>query len=251
MEKLENVPYYLGNLSPEALRLQKYRNLSQDISYKKGWFDVQDESSQLVGLICNPQEEDLVMDICAGAGGKTMHIAALQKDSGNLIATDKYPDRLKELIIRAKRLGFRKIKLIPLEKIRKIYKEKADILLIDAPCSGTGVYGRHPDRKWELTENRLKAYIQEQAKILKDNAHLVRKGGYLVYATCSIIPQENNIQIQNFLKNHPEFEMVSIYKDLDDHGVRIKDHKDELDLQLLPHEYQSDGFYIAKLQRKN
>lgn len=250
MEKLAHIPHQLGNLSPDALRLQKYQNLSQEISYKKGWFDIQDESSQLVGLVCKPKEEDLVMDICAGAGGKAMHIAALQKDSGNLIATDKYPDRLKELIIRAKRLGFRKIQLIPLDRIRKIYKEKADILLIDAPCSGTGVYGRHPDRKWELTENRLSAYIQEQAKILKDNANLVRKGGYLVYATCSIIPEENSIQIQNFLQDHPEFEMISVYKELEDGGVRIKDRKNELDLQLLPHEYQSDGFYTAKLQRK-
>lgn len=250
MEKLEGIPHLLGSLSPDALRLDKYYNLSQNNSYKKGWFDLQDESSQLVGLVCNPKEEDTVIDICAGAGGKTMHIAALQKDSGNLIATDKYPNRLKELVIRAKRLGFRNIKLIPLEKIKKIYKEKADILLIDAPCSGTGVYGRHPDRKWELTEERLTSYIKEQANILNSNSNLVKKGGYLVYATCSIIPEENNLQVKSFLATHPQFELVSVYEDLEDHGIRMKERKDELDLQLLPHQYNSDGFYIAKMKRK-
>ncbi len=251
MENLSNVPFRLGALSPEALRLEKYQNLSQHPCYKKGWFELQDESSQLVGLVCNPKAEDLVVDLCAGAGGKTMHLAALQKDSGNLVATDKYPSRLKELVIRAKRLGFRHIKLIPIEKIKRIYKEKVDILLLDAPCSGTGVYGRHPDRKWELNEERLQNYINEQANILESNAFLVSKGGYLVYATCSIIPEENTLQIQNFLSKHPEFEMVSVYKDLEDHGIRIKGKQEKKDLQLLPHEYNSDGFYIAKMRRKS
>ena len=251
MEEFKDIHFRLGVLSSEALRLENYRNLSQHPGYKKGWFELQDESSQLVGLVCNPKPEDIVVDLCAGAGGKTMHLAALQKDSGNLLATDKYPSRLKELVIRAKRLGFRHIKLTPIEKIRRMYKAKVDILLIDSPCSGTGVYGRHPDRKWELSEDRLQNYISEQAKILETNAFLVREGGYLVYATCSIIPEENTLQIKNFLSKHPEFEMVSVYKDLEKHGIRIKERKDEKDLQLLPQQYNSDGFYIAKLKRKS
>jgi 16S rRNA (cytosine967-C5)-methyltransferase len=249
MEKFEDLRFQLGSLSPEALRLDHYTNLTQHPLYKKGWFDLQDESSQLVALVCNPKKEDLVIDLCAGAGGKTLHLAALQGDQSTLVATDKYPSRLKELIIRAKRLGIRNISLTPLDKIQKIYKGKADILLLDAPCSGSGVYGRHPDRKWELTEKRLATYINEQKLILEQNAALVKPGGYLVYATCSIIPEENGMQIENFLKKHPEFLPVPVAKDLSEHVIRIKESKDTMDLQILPHHYQSDGFYIAKLQR--
>ncbi|MEA2077262.1 MAG: RsmB/NOP family class I SAM-dependent RNA methyltransferase [Candidatus Marinimicrobia bacterium] len=248
MEKLANTPFSLGSLSSEALRLDKYSNLTQNPAFKKGLFDLQDESSQLVALICNPKKDDIVIDICAGAGGKTLHLAALQGDQPTLIATDKYPNRLKELVIRAKRLGIRNIKLTPIDKIRSFYKGKADILLIDAPCSGTGVYGRHPDRKWELTEERLSFYINEQSSILNKNAHLVKEGGSIVYATCSIIPEENIVQVDQFLESHPEFKLVSVYDDLKEHAIRIPDHNDKY-LQILPHHFQSDGFFIAKMKR--
>ncbi len=248
MEKFNNIPYHLGNLSSDAIRLEKYHNLTQNPAFKRGLFDLQDESSQLVAHVCNPKKEDTVIDICAGAGGKTLHLAALQGDQPTLIATDKYPNRLKELIIRAKRLGIRNIKLTPIDKIRSIYKEKADILLIDAPCSGTGVYGRHPDRKWELTEKRLTFYINEQNSILNKNAHLVKKGGSIVYATCSIIPEENCKQVEYFLASHPEFELVSVFDELKEHAIRVPDQKD-MYLQILPHHFQSDGFFIAKMKR--
>ncbi len=248
MRKIEDLPFKLGILSPEALRLEKYVNLSQHSAYKKGYFDLQDESSQLVGYICNPGKNDLVIDLCAGAGGKTLHLAALQGDSRSLIATDKYPDRLKELILRAKRLGIRNIQLTPIDQVQKKYKAQADILLIDAPCSGSGVYGRHPDRKWELTQKRLDFYINEQRNILEVNHHLVKKGGYLVYATCSIIPEENNIQVDSFLQKHPNFKLVSVFKDLQEQAIRINETNGKY-LQILPHHYQSDGFFIAKMKR--
>ena len=249
MEKLKDITFHLGTLSPDALRLDKYTNLSHHPSFKRGLFDIQDESSQLVAHVCNPKPNDIVLDICAGAGGKTLHLAALQGDTRNLFATDKYPSRLKELVIRAKRLGVRNIQLTPMDKIRKNYTGKTDILLIDAPCSGSGVYGRHPDRKWELTEERLNNYINEQKKILDQHADLVKSGGHIVYATCSIIPKENNVQIENFLKSHPEFELVSLNKDLKEHAIRIPEHKEKY-LQILPHHFQSDGFFIAKIRKK-
>jgi len=248
MQKIEDLPFKLGTLSPEALRLEKYSNLNQHPAFKHGLFDLQDESSQLVAYVCNPRKNDLVIDLCAGAGGKTMHLAALQGDSSSLIATDKYPDRLKELIIRAKRLGVRNIKLTPIKQVREKYKAKADILLIDAPCSGSGVYGRHPDRKWELTDSRLDFYTNEQRHILENNHDLVKVGGYLIYATCSIIPDENHLQVENFLQKHSNFKAVSVFEDLQKHAIRIN-HTKEKYLQILPHHYQSDGFFIAKIKR--
>ena len=249
MEKLQDIPFQLGAISSDALRLDRYTNLSHHPAFKKGLFDLQDESSQLVAYVSDPKPNDIVIDICAGAGGKTLHLAALQGDKPNLIATDKYPSRLKELVIRAKRLGIRNIQLIPMEKIRATYTGKTDILLIDAPGSGTGVYGRLPDRKWELNEERLSTYIAEQRTILDQNAQLVIPGGHLVYATCSIIPDENNLQVDNFLKDHPEFELVPIDSDLKKHAIRIPG-QGQTYLQILPHHFHSDGFFIAKMRKK-
>ncbi len=249
MEKMKDIPFQLGTLSPDALRLDNYANLTQNPIYKNGLFDFQDESSQLVAFICNPKNDDIVVDLCAGAGGKTLHLAALQGDKPSLIATDKYSNRLRELGFRAQRLGIRNIQLRPIEKIHEQYKEKISILLIDAPCSGSGVYGRHPDRKWEFNEDRLSFYLKEQRSILHENASLVKTGGYMVYATCSIIPEENSGQIQHFLSTHPEFELVSVFKELKEHGIRIPHEPTDMYLQILPHQFQSDGFFISKLKR--
>ena len=251
MEKLKDIHFQLGALSPDALRLDTYANLTQNPLYKNGMFDFQDESSQLVAFVCNPKKNDIVVDLCAGAGGKTLHLAALQGDMPSLIATDKYSNRLRELGFRAKRLGIRNIQLRPIEKIHEQYKGKINTLLIDAPCSGSGVYGRHPDRKWEFSEERLAFYIKEQRSILNENAVLVKSGGHLVYATCSIIPEENNLQIDTFLSTHPEFELVSVYDDLKENGIRINHKPADKYMQILPHVYQSDGFFIAKLKKIN
>ncbi|MCF7833193.1 MAG: RsmB/NOP family class I SAM-dependent RNA methyltransferase [Candidatus Marinimicrobia bacterium] len=249
MEKLKDIPFQLGNLSPDALRLDTYANLTQNPLYKSGFFDFQDESSQLVAFVCNPKKDDIIVDLCAGAGGKTLHLAALQGDMPSLIATDKYSNRLRELGFRAMRLGIRNIQLRPIEKINTLYKGKVNTLLIDAPCSGSGVYGRHPDRKWEFNEERLTYYIKEQRSILAENASLIKPGGYLVYATCSIIPEENVKQIEHFLSTHPDFELVSVYDELNEHGIRIQHDPSDKYLQILPHQYQSDGFFISKLKR--
>jgi 16S rRNA (cytosine967-C5)-methyltransferase len=249
MEKLQDIPYHLGELSSDTLRLEKYANLTHHPLYKKGLFDIQDESSQLVAHICNPRKSDIVIDLCAGAGGKTLHLAALQGDKPTLIATDKYPSRLKELVIRAKRLGIRNIQLTPLKQIKETYRGKTDMLLIDAPCSGSGVYGRHPDRKWELNEERLSFYIREQEMLLNEHVDLIKKGGHLVYATCSIIPDENEMQITKFLDKHKDFELVSVNEDLKEQAIKIPERDDKF-LQILPHHFQSDGFFIAKMKRK-
>ncbi len=249
MEKLKEIPFQLGTLSPDALRLDTYAKLTQNPLFKDGFFDFQDESSQLVAFVCNPKKDDIVVDLCAGAGGKTIHLAALQGDMPSLIATDKYSNRLRELGFRARRLGIRNIQLRPIEKIHEQYKGKINILLIDAPCSGSGVYGRHPDRKWEFNEERLAFYVKEQRSILKNNAALIKPGGYLVYATCSIIPEENGKQIEHFLSTHPNFELVSVYDELKDHGIRIPHDPSDKNLQILPHQFQSDGFFVSKLKR--
>ena len=238
-----------GNMAPDALRSDKYIQLSGHPLYRKGFFEFQDESSQLVGYVCNPKEHDLAIDLCAGAGGKTLHLAALQKDKGRIIASDLYAERLKELKVRAARAGINSLALTGLRNIQNTFRAKADILLIDAPCSGSGVYGRQPDRKWIFTPEKLDHYVGLQRDLLDKHACLVKTDGYLVYATCSIIPDENEKQVEYFLSNHPEFMLVPVTNDLKAFGIQFPSDAINTMLTILPHYFKSDGFFIAKMKR--
>ena len=239
-----------GNISPDALRMDKRSNLNQHSMYRRGMFEFQDESSQLVAFVCNPKKDDVVIDLCAGAGGKTLHLASLRSDSGTLVATDRYPKRLKELARRAKRAGLQHISLMSFDEMLPRFVEKADILLIDVPCSGSGVYGRHPDKKWELSKEKLQNYLRIQHDILNDYAKLVKPGGFLVYATCSIIPDENEKQVETFLSQHPEFALYSVYKDLSAYGIQISHDNSSKMLSILPQHFLSEGFFISKMIKK-
>jgi 16S rRNA (cytosine967-C5)-methyltransferase len=190
-----------------------------------------------------------VIDLCAGAGGKTLHLAALQKDKGRIIASDLYADRLKELKVRAARAGINSLALTGLRNIQNTFRAKADILLIDAPCSGSGVYGRQPDRKWIFTPEKLDHYVGLQRDLLDKHACLVKTDGYLVYATCSIIPDENEKQVEYFLSNHPEFMLVPVTNDLKAFGIQFPSDAINTMLTILPHYFKSDGFFIAKMKR--
>ena len=224
------------NHYPNALKLKERANVFSTEAFKKGHFEVQDASSQLVAEFLNVEPGMRVIDACAGAGGKTLHLAALMENKGQIIALDIYENKLNELKRRAKRNGAHNIenRVIDSTKVIKKLYDKADRVLIDAPCSGLGVLRRNPDAKWKLQPEFIEKIKGTQQDILQQYSRMVKVGGQLVYATCSILPSENQKQVERFLKS-----------DAGEHFVLLKDKN------VLAHQSGFDGFYMALLERKN
>lgn len=220
---------------PDALRLKKRVNLFKKESFQKGLYEVQDASSQLVAPFLKIEPGMKICDICAGAGGKTLHLSALSKNKGQILAMDIYKHKLIQLKKRAKRNSAFNIetKLIENNKSIKRLKGKIDRLLIDAPCSGLGVLKRNPDSKWKLQPDFLNKIKDTQSKILKQYSKLIKENGKIVYATCSILPSENEHQINNFLKSEEG-----------------QDFKLEEEKKISPLSSGFDGFYMARLSLK-
>ena len=219
---------------PDALKLVKRHNVFRTEVFKKGWFEVQDASSQLVAAFLEVRPGMKVVDTCAGAGGKTLQLSALMQNKGSLIAMDIYESKLKKLKIRAKRNGVHNIDLRLIESTKPIkkLKEKADRLLIDAPCSGLGVLRRNPDTKWKLQPDFFENIKKIQQQLLQDYSKILKPGGKMVYATCSILPSENQDQIAAFLASEKG------------QGFRfVKDNS------ILAHQSGYDGFYMALLEK--
>lgn len=219
---------------PNALKLKERANVFQTEAFKNGFFEVQDASSQMVAEFLNVEPGMRVVDACAGAGGKTLHIASLMENKGQIIALDIYKNKLDELKRRAKRNGAFNIETRAIEStkvIKKLY-DKADRVLIDAPCSGLGVLRRNPDAKWKLEPEFIETIKKTQQEILQQYSKMVKSGGYLVYVTCSILPSENQEQVDKFL--------------LSDSG---KDFKFVKDKKILAHQSGFDGFYMALLEK--
>ena len=219
---------------PFALKLIERANVFKTEAFKKGWFEVQDASSQLVAAYLDVKPGMKVVDACAGAGGKTLHLSALMENKGALIAMDIYESKLKKLKIRARRNGAHNIdmRLIDSTKPIKKLKEKADRLLIDAPCSGLGVLRRNPDSKWKLEPEFLDKIRGTQQHILQEYSKMLKPGGKMVYATCSVLPSENQAQIETFLvsKAGQSFNLIK-------------------DKSILAHQSGYDGFYMALLKK--
>lgn len=230
----ENIETYSDEKYPNALILKERANVFITKAFKEGWFGVQDASSQKVAPLLDIQPGMRVVDTCAGAGGKTLHIADIMQNKGQIIAMDLYESKQKQLKIRAKRNGVFNIeyRIIDSTKIIKKLHEKADRVLIDAPCSGLGVLKRNPDSKWKLQPEFLDEIRKTQEEILNSYSKIVKPGGKLVYATCSILPSENEKQIEKFLKT--------------DFGKNFKFIKDE---KVLAHKSGFDGFYMCLLER--
>ena len=217
---------------PDAVQLEQKKNVFITSAFKDGLFEVQDASSQKIGELLDVSEGMRVVDVCAGAGGKTLHLAALMKNKGQIIALDIYEWKLAELKRRAKRAGAHNIetRMIDDNKVIKRLHEKADRLLIDSPCSGLGVLKRNPDSKWKIDQDFIDRIRKEQEKILQDYAKILKKGGKMVYATCSILPSENNEQVATFLKNNEGYTLIKEEKVMPSSGF--------------------DGFYMALIERK-
>ena len=220
---------------PEALVLKERANVFLTDAFKQGFFEVQDANSQLVAAFLDVKPGMRVVDTCAGAGGKTLHLAALMENKGQLIAMDLYESKLKQLKLRAKRNGAFNIeyKIIDSTKVIKKLAEKADRVLIDAPCSGLGVLKRNPDAKWKLQPEFIDNIKKVQAEVLESYSRIVKPGGKLVYATCSILPSENQEQIQHFLTTETGKSFTFVE-----------------DKKILASESGFDGFYMALLERK-
>jgi 16S rRNA (cytosine967-C5)-methyltransferase len=221
---------------PEALVLKERANVFLTDAFKQGLFEVQDANSQLVAGFLDVKPGMRVVDTCAGAGGKTLHIASLMENKGQLIAMDLYESKLKQLKLRAKRNGAFNIeyRIIDTTKVIKKLHEKADRVLIDAPCSGLGVLKRNPDAKWKLQPEFIDNIRKVQSEVLESYSKIVKPGGKLVYATCSVLPSENQEQVEKFLKT-----------EIGKQFIFIKDRK------ILASESGFDGFYMALLERKN
>lgn len=220
---------------PDALILTQRANVFMTPLFKEGLFEVQDASSQLVAPFLDVQPGMRVVDACAGAGGKTLHMAALMENKGQIIALDLYESKQRQLKQRAKRNGAHNIeyRIIENNKVIKKLHEKADRVLIDAPCSGLGVLKRNPDTKWKLKPEFVDNIKQTQQEILQSYSKMVKAGGKLVYATCSILPSENQEQIKKFLASESG-----------------KDFNFVKDKKVLAHQSGFDGFYMALLERK-
>lgn len=231
----EDIETEFLNNYPYALKLKERANVFKTEAFKDGWFEVQDASSQLVADFLDVQPGMKVVDTCAGAGGKTLHIAALMQNKGQVIAMDIYESKLKKLKTRAKRNGVHNFDMRVIDStkpIKKLY-DKADRVLIDAPCSGLGVLRRNPDAKWKLEPEFLDSIRVTQQEVLQQYSKMVKPGGKLVYATCSVLPSENQKQVDKFLTSESGKDFTF-----------VKDKK------ILAHKSGFDGFYMALLEKK-
>lgn len=200
-----------GLTLPAGPRDARTPNVTNDEAYLKGWFEVQDQGSQIVAALANAKEGEQVLDLCAGAGGKTLALAAIMGNSGQIFAYDSDRKRLAPIYDRLKRNGVRNAQVrAPNPGALDDLVGRMDRVVVDAPCTGTGTWRRRPDTKWKLTADLLVQRQSEQAALLIEAARYLRPGGTLVYITCSILPEENDDQIAAFLAQQPGFETLDL-----------------------------------------
>lgn len=216
----------------EALKLNKRENIFKSPLFKEGFFEVQDAGSQQISHFLNPQPGQTVVDACAGAGGKTLHLAALMQNKGRIISLDVEDWKLEELKKRARRASAYNVetRLIDNAKTIKNLELKADKLLLDVPCSGLGVIKRNPDAKWKLSPVAIGETKQKQEDILQKYSCMLKPGGEMVYSTCSILPSENQAQVKKFMDDNKGFSLVE-------------------EKTILP-SAGGDGFYMARILKR-
>lgn len=247
-------------LSPLGLRLQpnadgRVPHVQSEPAYLKGAVEIQDEGSQLVSILAGAKPGMQVLDLCAGGGGKTLAMAAEMNNKGQIFATDSDQRRLAPIHERLTRAGVRNVQVrtpragvMPLDDL----KANMDLVLVDAPCTGTGTWRRHPDAKWRIRPTSLEVRTNEQCEVLEHAATFVKSGGRLVYITCSLLDEENGAQIAAFLERHPDFSIVDPAANAEAHNLSaLAPYQDSrgLGLLLTPHRTHTDGFFIAILNR--
>ncbi len=233
--------------SPDGLVLNTSSNPIQKTDFfEAGFLRIQDEAAQLISCLINPGNADSILDVCAGAGGKTTHLAAMLKNKGEIVAVDRNPDKLAELKQETIRLG---INIIEAQTgdlscgLPDSIKKQFDYVLVDAPCSGTGTLRRNPEIKWRLTEKDLLNFAAGQKIILQNASSAVKKGGRLIYCTCSLLPEENENIVDDFLKRNVNFSLCSPSASI---NRQLMDSRGFF--RTYPHKHNSDGFFGAILK---
>ena len=225
-------------------------------AHGRGWYEVQDEASQIATLLSGARRKEQVLDLCAGSGGKTLALAAAMENTGQLYAYDSDRMRLRPIFERLKRAGARNAQVLnPGNAVGLVELEgKMDRVIVDAPCTGSGVWRRRPDAKWRLSPQMLEARLAEQRTVLDQVARLVKPGGRLAYITCSVLPPENRGQVDAFIARFPEFSIVP-WPELWEQAAFSVAPPQSADgsietLQMTPRSFGTDGFYVAVLQRR-
>jgi 16S rRNA (cytosine967-C5)-methyltransferase len=238
-------------LSPFGLNLSKRINVFSFPVFRDGWFEVQDEGSQLLPFMIDPKPNAKLLDICAGAGGKTLEFTALMKNRGEVYATDINSFRLEELRKRTKRAGAQNVRVQEIQSIEDLTEEYSgffDIVFVDAPCSGLGTIRRNPGMKWMVTEQTVNEVSEKQKSILHSSVPLVKPGGRLVYATCTLLRQENEDVVEEFMESHPDFTLIEaaeLTKNWNNGFVPTG-----LFFKLYPHIHGTDGFFCAVFEKQ-
>ena len=249
-----------GPLSPYAVRIAapghdtRNANVEAEPAHGRGWYEIQDAASQVAALLSGAKPGESVADICAGAGGKTLALAALMQNQGRLIAHDTDRHRLRPIFERLARAGATTVTVISAEDGAKLEDAAPfDCVVIDAPCSGSGAWRRKPDAKWRLTHKQLEQRLKDQRQVLEKGLNLVRMGGRLVYITCSVLPEENREQVAAFLSRHPDCKIIPYTEQwrsaIGGEPPLSADGSTET-LLLTPAQHGTDGFFVAVIQRE-
>ena len=236
------------SFSPYGLTVEIKKDIFKTEAFRKGLFEVQDEGSQLITLLTGARPEDLVIDACAGNGGKSLFISGLMNNRGTIIAFETHTGKLGNLRRRADRAGALNIKTIADAKVLEKYNSSADCVFIDAPCSGMGVFRRNPDAKWRLTHQDIQELAVKQKEILREYRKLVKPGGRLVYATCTISREENDEVVQGFLEENTDFYIVWA-SEMNPDILRRFETKEGF-FKSFPHVHNTDGFFGAVMKRQ-
>ena len=242
-----NIQFEDGILD-DFLIIKKIKNIENLDLFKKGFFTIEDEGAGLIPIILNPKQNEIILDACSAPGGKTTYMAEIMHNKGKIEAWDIYEHRLKLVKQNAKRLGINIIetKVNDATKYNEKYKEKFDKILLDVPCLGIGVLKRKPDIKWKRKKEDIKEIQKIQFEILNNCSKYLKKGGEIVYSTCSILKQENEEIINKFIKNNELFVVKNI--DLDEKKYLKKISKLDNYLQIYQNK-KTDGFFICKIQK--
>ncbi len=246
--------------SPDGVRIppsegeRRHPNVQVEPAFQKGWFEVQDEASQIAALMVAAKPGEQVLDLCAGAGGKTLALTAAMENKGQIFATDSDRVRLAPIFERLRRAGTRNVQVRDAGTALDDLASRADAVLVDAPCTGSGVWRRRPDAKWRLSERALADRVGEQTALLATAARFVKPGGRLVYATCSLLPDENGDRIAEFLAAAPDFAVVPPATAIAAAGLppELAEKALTLDtgLVLTPRRTETDGFFITVMRRQ-
>lgn len=235
--------------SPDGLILNKVASpLQKTVFFQEGYLRLQDEASQLVSYLLYPQSSGSILDVCAGTGGKTTHLAAILKNNGKILATDYDLKKINELKKEAKRLGIDIIEATQADLtcgLPELLKEKFDSVLVDAPCSGLGTLRRNPEIKWHTTAGDFTGFTTAQKTIIQNASIAVRKGGRLVYCTCSLSPQENENIVGNFLQQNPEFSTCPLPASISPQFIDSNGY-----FRTFPHLHNMDGFFAAIIKKR-